>query len=203
MNKLIFYHWMHTIKLKNRIFAKEFVQRTNFTMQTENSIIDTIGEILKQNKQTIAVAESCTGGNIAHRITEIAGVSSFFKGGVVAYCNEIKNRVLNVSNQTLQQYGAVSEHTAKQMAQGVLKLYDTDYAISTTGLAGPDSDGTNTEIGTVFLCFADKKGKTIIKKCCFKTDRMDFINKVTFLALSLVLQNIITTRKNIPISENN
>lgn len=156
--------------------------------EDDKNIAQIIGEILKSRKQTLSVAESCTGGNISHTITLNSGASSYFKGGVVSYCNEIKTNVLQVKQQTLDCFTAVSEQTAKEMAEGVLKLYDTDFAISTTGLAGPDSDGTNAEIGMVYIGIAAKNRDTIVKKTCFKTSRTNFIDRVTNLALFSLLE---------------
>jgi len=160
------------------------------TKEEINNIVKEIFTKLKANSLTISTAESCTGGNIAHRITLISGASEFFKVGIVAYCNQMKETILKVDKQTLDTYGAVSEQTAKQMAEGILRLSQTDWAISTTGLAGPLSDGSETEVGTVYIGIASTKKETIIKKYCIKTNRENFINRVTKEALSLLLSNL-------------
>lgn len=164
-------------------------EKTN-TEEEINDIVKKIFAKLQANNLTISTAESCTGGNIAHRITLISGASEFFKASVVSYCNEMKEKILHVDKTILDTYGAVSEPTAKQMAEGVLCLTQTDWAISTTGLAGPLSDGSGTEVGTVFIGIASKGKETIVKKYCIKTEREDFINRVSKEALSLLLSSL-------------
>ena len=177
-------------RLKEEI--KEFI-----IGEEDQDIATVLGRELKTLGRTLATAESCTGGNIAHRITLVAGASSYFKGAVVSYCNEIKNRVLCVNQSTLDDFGAVSMQTAKEMSENVLRLYDTDYAISATGLAGPDSDGTDNEIGTVYIGIASKNGETIVKKTCYKTTRANFIDRVTNFALFELLKKIQNSDKEI------
>ena len=101
------------------------------------TIQEAIGKRLRSSQQTIAVAESCTGGYISHLITSIPGSSDYFKGSVTAYSNNVKEDILNVKNETLQKFGAVSEETVKEMAEGVRLKYNTDYAVATSGIAGP------------------------------------------------------------------
>ena len=158
--------------------------------EDDKSFAQIIGEKLQSKNQTLITVESCTGGNIAHSITLNPGASVYFKGGIVAYCNEIKNKTVRVEEDTLSIKGAVSEETARQMAENAVKLYNTDFAISTTGLAGPDSDGTDTEIGTVYIGLAKRNGETIVEKSCFKTSRSNFIDRVTNAALFLLWKNI-------------
>lgn len=112
-----------------------------------------INRLKKQNKR-IAVAESCTGGLVAKRITDIAGASSVFGCGVVSYTNEMKIKLLGVKPETLAEFGAVSENTACEMANGVRALSNADIAVSVTGLAGPDGDGSGKPIGTVCIGIA-------------------------------------------------
>ena len=111
---------------------------------------------LKGKKLTIACAESCTGGLIAKSITDVGGCSSVFLGGVVAYANEIKENVLGVSGETLKKYGAVSEFTAMEMANGVRRICGSDIGISTTGIAGPDGGTEEKPVGTVYVGFSFK-----------------------------------------------
>ncbi|MBO6117280.1 MAG: CinA family nicotinamide mononucleotide deamidase-related protein [Bacteroidales bacterium] len=159
----------------------------------EDNIAYVIGEELKSRHQTVATAESCTGGNIAHVITSNPGASSYFKGSVVSYCNEIKSIVLNVKKETLDIYGAVSADTAKQMATGALQLLNTDYAVAATGLAGPDTDGSDNETGTVYIAIAQKNKDVTVFKNCYKTTRQNFIDRTTHFALFELLKII---RKN-------
>ncbi len=110
-----------------------------------------LGEVLKSKGLNLATAESCTGGNIAHRITSVAGSSAYFKGTVVAYSNEVKQHVLHVPEETLKQFGAVSEPTAIAMVTGVSKLLGTECAIATTGIAGPGGGTEEKPVGTVWI----------------------------------------------------
>lgn len=103
---------------------------------------------------TLATAESCTGGTIASRLTAIAGASQWFKGGVVSYCNEVKHSALGVKDETLESYGAVSEPTAREMAEGVRSRLASDYAIATTGVAGPTGGTDENPVGTVWIAVA-------------------------------------------------
>ena len=105
---------------------------------------------------TLATAESCTGGNIARLLTAQAGASAYFKGGVVAYSNEVKECVLGVRHSTLETHGAVSEETVREMAEGVRQRLGADLAIATTGIAGPDGGTKEKPVGTVWIAVADK-----------------------------------------------
>ena len=113
---------------------------------------------LIENNISISSAESCTGGYFAKTLTDISGVSSVFPGGVVSYSNEVKQDLLGVDKKTLDTLGAVSEETACQMASGVRKLMNTDIGVSATGIAGPNSDGTDKPVGLVYIAVANKEG---------------------------------------------
>ena len=123
-----------------------------------------VGKLLKENRKTLSVAESCTGGLIGERLTDIAGSSAYFVQGVVAYANEAKIKTLNVAPEIIEQHGAVSAQVAEAMAIGMRDLAATDYAISVTGIAGPDGGSEEKPVGTVFIGYADK---TLVKS--FKT----------------------------------
>lgn len=136
------------------------------------------------NKITISTAESCTGGNIAHLITSVAGSSAYYKGGVVSYCNEVKINVLGVKASDIETYGVVSSQVAEAMAKGVRKLMDTDYAVATTGVAGPGaSDGI--PAGTVWVGICSR---TAVKSICLHlgTDRIKNIEDASRLALDFL-----------------
>ncbi len=109
--------------------------------------------LLKEKNLTISTAESCTGGLIAKRLTDIAGSSAVYKGSIIAYSNEIKEKFLDVSAETLSKYGAVSENTAAEMALGLRNKFNTDISISTTGIAGPDGGSDTKPVGTVCFSF--------------------------------------------------
>lgn len=127
------------------------------------SIEQRVVELLKNNNMTIATAESCTAGYIPKRITDISGASSVFEFGAITYSNEMKNRVLGVSEETLKKYGAVSEQTAREMAAGIRRVSGADIGISVTGIAGPNSDGTNKPVGLCFIAL-DAGDKQICEK---------------------------------------
>lgn len=122
-----------------------------------NCIEEAVVGMLKEHHLKVATAESCTGGLIAKRITDVPGASEVFECGIISYANEIKHKVLGVSEDDLNKYGAVSEPVAKQMAQGALKVSGADIAVSVTGIAGPDSDSTGKPVGLVYIGLADKK----------------------------------------------
>ena len=111
---------------------------------------------LKARHKTLVTAESCTGGWIAKRITDIAGASEVFECGIVCYSNRIKTKLLGVRAETLAEFGAVSEQTAREMALGALDASDADVAVAVTGIAGPDSDNTGKPVGLVYIAVADR-----------------------------------------------
>lgn len=136
-------------EIKNRLDG--FVYGVDYTC-IEEAVI----EKLKEKHMKVATAESCTGGLIAKRITDVPGASEVFDCGIISYANEIKHRVLGVSEDDLNKYGAVSEPVARQMARGALKVSGADIAVSVTGIAGPDSDSTNKPVGLVYIGLADR-----------------------------------------------
>ena len=119
--------------------------------------------LLKEKGLTLGTAESCTGGLVAKRMTDLAGVSSVFRGGVVSYATEVKHTVLGVDQGLLDQYGAVSEQVARAMAEGARKVLGCDLAISTTGVAGPDPDERGNPVGLVFIGLATPDGTWVRK----------------------------------------
>ena len=125
--------------------------------------------LLKERGLTFSTAESCTGGDIARRFTELPGASAFFKGGVVSYVNEVKVALLGVDPAMLAEKTAVSREVAAAMAEGVRARLATDMAVSVTGLAGPDGDGVH-EVGTVFIGLA-VEGETFVRETHMGTTR--------------------------------
>lgn len=119
-------------------------------------------KVLNEKGLVLATAESCTGGLIARRITDVSGSSAVFNCGIVSYSNEIKEKVLGVSYKTLETYGAVSEQTVREMVKGALKISGADIAVSVSGIAGPNSDNTEKPVGLIFLAVSN--GKTITVK---------------------------------------
>lgn len=122
-----------------------------------------VGQMLRERQQTVSVAESCTGGLIGMRLTDVPGASEYFIEGVVAYSNDAKIGTLNVPGEIIEKYGAVSAETAESMAAGIRERAGTDYAISVTGVAGPDGGTQEKPVGTVFVGFADSNGAKSIK----------------------------------------
>lgn len=110
-----------------------------------------INELFWKENLTLATAESCTAGNVAAAITAIAGSSRFFKGGIIAYSNEVKENLLGVSPATLETHGAVSEETVVEMVKGAMKMLNTDCAVATSGVAGPTGGTPEKPVGTVWI----------------------------------------------------
>lgn len=154
---------------------------------SDTTLAGALGSILTERGETLATAESCTGGNIAHEITRIAGSSVYFKGSVVAYSNEVKIRVLNVSSETLSGFGAVSRETVLQMVSGVQRLLSSDCAIATSGIAGPGGGSVEKPVGTVWI--AVRYGERSEAECfCFEGDREQVIARATQSALLMLIQ---------------
>lgn len=158
--------------------------------EEDETLAEIIGKLLRASGKTLATAESCTGGNIAHLITSVPGSSEYYIGSVVSYSNEIKKNELNVNADTLLRKGAVSEEVAIQMAEGVRKKYNVDFAISTTGIAGPDGGSEEKPVGTVWIAVADAE-KTIAKKFLLGTNRMRVIQVASETALNQLRKLII------------
>ena len=131
-----------------------------------SSLEEVVSALLREKGLTLSAAESCTGGLIAKRITDLAGASQIFRGGVVSYVNDVKAQVLGVPQETLDTYGAVSEPVARAMAEGCRKLCGSDIAVSVTGLAGPEGDDRGNEVGTVYIALADSEGTICRKFSC-------------------------------------
>jgi nicotinamide-nucleotide amidase len=159
----------------------------------EDNLALVIGKMLVETSQTLAVAESCTGGNIAHYITSNPGSSAFFQGGIVAYSNEIKNSFLDVSQAVINEYGAVSQEVAEGMALGALKRFKVDYSVATTGIAGPDGGTEEKPVGTVWIAVAGPSGVKS-KMYIFKHNRERNIISTSQTALNM-LRTLILNEK--------
>lgn len=132
---------------------------SDYLIATEDLPVEAIlGNLLKQRGQTIATAESCTGGRLAAALNAQSGSSAYYMGSVVAYANEIKEQVLGVKHITLEKYGAVSEQTVREMAEGVRRLMNTDYTVATSGVAGPTGGTADKPVGTVWIAWATPEG---------------------------------------------
>jgi len=148
-----------------------------------------IGNLLLSKGKMLAIAESCTGGNIAHRITLIPGCSNYFKGSVVAYSNEVKTNILKVSAENIEKNGAVSKEVVEQMAIGIKKLLQSDVAISTSGIAGPTGGSIDKPVGTVWIAVCSDE-KLISREFKFGALRQQNIERATQAAL-LMLKEIL------------
>ena len=135
----------------------------------------------------LSCAESCTGGLIAKKLTDVSGASAVFHGGVVSYVNAVKHVVLGVSGADLEKYGAVSEPGARQMAAGARVLLHTDLAVSTTGVAGPDKDDRGNAVGTVYIALADAE-HTWCHLCHFDGTRTQIRTAAADFALNLIVR---------------
>ena len=124
----------------------------------ESALEVIVGKLLEQRGATLAVAESCTGGLIGHRITNVPGSSAYYQGSITAYASEVKEQILRVRHETLCQYGAVSEQTAREMAQGVRSALHTSVGLSVTGIAGPDGGRPGKPVGLVFTALSTSDG---------------------------------------------
>jgi len=148
-----------------------------------------VGNLLLVNKLTLSVAESCTGGYLSHLITSVPGSSKYFAGGMVAYSNEIKFRDLGVHRETLDQHGAVSEATIREMASQVRNKFNTDIGVATSGIAGPGGGTPEKPVGTVWIGYADAH-HTIARKLQLSKDRLINIRLAATWALNLVRTEI-------------
>lgn len=134
-------------------------------------IEEAVVELLKKNGLKVATAESCTGGFVAKRITNVSGSSDVIECGIVSYSNRIKNKILGVSADDLERYGAVSETVARQMAEGAVKISDADIAVSVTGIAGPNGDGSGKPVGLIYIGLADGESSWVTELNTSRTDR--------------------------------
>ncbi len=159
--------------------------------EDEDPLEKVIGDLLKEKKQTVCTAESCTGGEIAHLITGIPGCSEYYKGSIIAYSNSVKSTVLNVPDEIIKNHGAVSEEVVKYMADETRKLLQADYCIATSGIAGPDGGSEYKPVGTLCMAVSSEK-RTITDKRVFGTERQTNIIRFSMAALNLLRKQIIS-----------
>lgn len=156
-----------------------------YTTDEKTSLEMAVASLLKKNRLTMAAAESCTGGMVAARMVNVSGVSDVFMQGMVTYSNEAKMRLLGVKKETLASYGAVSEETAVQMAEGGAAAACTDVCVAVTGIAGPEGGTPEKPVGLVYMACC-VKGKTTVKRCQFKGNRAKIREQSAAKALDLV-----------------
>jgi PncC family amidohydrolase len=153
------------------------------------SLLNNLQQLCIEKGVSIAVAESCTAGLIASKLTTLPGSSSYFNGGVVAYQNEIKTKILGVSQSIIDEKTEVSVEVVKQMAKSVLEKFDANFAIATTGYAGPAGGTNKNPIGTVFIAIASVLG-VVVNRFVFLGDRQSVVNQASESALSLLYNEI-------------
>lgn len=159
----------------------------------EASLENEVVTLLTERGLTLATAESCTGGNVAARVVSVAGASACFRGSVVAYANDVKEKVLGVSGEDLERHGAVSEPVVRQMAEGVRRLLGADYGVATSGVAGPTGGTPEKPVGTVWIAVASPEG-TVAERFVFSFTRERNIDKATMKALGMLLERVKVSR---------
>jgi len=155
----------------------------------DDTIEIAVGQLLLKNKKTIATAESCTGGYLAHRITSVPGSSNYFQGGVIPYHNDFKKDLLAVAHDTLLDHGAVSEETVVEMANNVRTRFKADIGVACSGIAGPSGGTKEKPVGTIWIALNDDHG-TVTKLLTFGKDRMINIQLTTLTLLNLIRQRL-------------
>lgn len=153
------------------------------------SIEEKVARLLIAQKKTLSIAESCSGGLLSHRLTNIPGSSHFLKLALVVYSNDAKIKFLRIPFQMFKQYGAVSESAARQMAQNVRKFLHTDFGIAITGIAGPAGGTLTKPVGLTFIAVGTKK-ETVCQKCVFKGHRLSIKSQAATQALKLLFEMV-------------
>jgi len=155
----------------------------------DERILKNVSDQLRKNNLTVATAESCTGGLLAHLLTNISGSSEYFERGVITYSNKSKMELLGIPQETIKEYGAVSKQTAKAMAIEIKEQANVDIGISTTGIAGPTGGTKEKPVGLVYIGIATSK-KTEVKRFLFSKDRLQNKEKTCYKALEFLLETI-------------
>ncbi|MFW3411472.1 CinA family protein [Aliarcobacter butzleri] len=153
-------------------------------------------DILRNNKKTITTAESCTGGLVASMITKVSGSSDIFNGSIVSYSNKIKNQELNVNNETLEKFGAVSTEVVNEMLDGAIKKFEADFAIAISGIAGPTGATKNKPVGTVVIGISDANKVKTIDTFYFKGTREEVQIQAAKTSLKKILKFVKKTLDN-------
>ncbi len=162
----------------------------NKTYEKEHSLEERVAALLKQRGYTVTTTESCTGGLLAGRLLNAAGVSEVYQEGYITYSNEAKEKLLEVSPKTLETYGAVSEQTALEMAQGAARQAGAQAALATTGIAGPDGGTEEKPVGLVYIgCYVN--GVTIVEEHIFAGERAQVRNLAVEAALDLLERTLL------------
>ncbi len=160
--------------------------------EDEDSLEMVIGKLLKSKNNSLCTAESCTGGQIASLITKIPGSSAYYKGSVIAYANSVKEQLLGIDNNLIEMHGAVSEEVVSEMANKARTLFNADYCLATSGIAGPDGGSELKPVGTLWMAVASEKG-IVTERRVFGNDRINNINRFSLAALNLLRKQIISS----------
>ena len=155
----------------------------------DERILKNVSDQLRKNNLTVATAESCTGGLLAHLLTNISGSSEYFERGVITYSNKSKMELLGIPQETIKEYGAVSKQTAKAMAIGIKEQANVDIGISTTGIAGPTGGTKEKPVGLAYIGIATSR-KTEVKRFLFSKDRLQNKEKTCYKTLEFLLETI-------------
>lgn len=171
----------------------EEILKGNIIVEEDKNLEVLVGEYLRSKKRTVGTAESCTGGMIASLLTSVPGSSDYFLGSIVSYANEVKHNLLGVDSHDLEKYGAVSRQVVEQMAKGALKVLGCDYAVATSGIAGPGGGTPEKPVGTIWIAMANKE-KVISKEYHFNTisTRENNIQRTVNFSLLLLLEELRT-----------
>lgn len=171
--------------VENQIqLAEPIIEKYIFGYNKE-TLEEAIGRMLKQAGKKVAFAESCSGGYISHLVTTIPGSSAYFQGGMIPYHNHFKNKLLGVDNLTLSENGAVSEETVIQMAENIRGMFEADFGLASSGIAGPGGGWAEKPVGTVWIACASKE-RTITKKLQLTQDRMLNIQLTAVAVLNML-----------------
>ncbi len=177
----------HAIEMKKQVDKLKNLLGDYLLAQSQETLQQLLGNMLRNREMTISLAESCSGGYVAHLLTSIPGSSAYFKGGVVSYANSAKKNLLNVRQSTLDRHGAVSQQVVEEMAKGAIDAFDTDCAIAISGVAGPDGGTTEKPVGTVWICTIC--GESIVsKQYAFGKTRDNNIRRSAVMAMVQMLR---------------
>ena len=166
------------------------LERLEDVRSLDTSVLEDFHKVALEKGITIGTAESCTGGLVGKTLTDLGGSSGYYQGGIISYANTVKEQVLGVSSETLAVHGAVSEETAKEMVEGVFRVLRTDYAIATTGIAGPGGGSEEKPVGLVYIGIGTPRGITVHKEI-FIGDRTSIRNSVAERAIQYVYKELI------------
>ena len=166
------------------------LERLEDIRSLDTSVLEDFHKVALEAGITIGTAESCTGGLVGKILTDLGGSSGYYQGGIISYANAVKEQVLGVSSETLATYGAVSEETAKEMVEGVFRVLRTDYAIATTGIAGPGGGSQEKPVGLVYIGIGTPRGITVYKEI-FIGDRTSIRKSVAERAIQYVYKELI------------